>query len=358
MNKHFPLFAIMSAVILAAATPCAVVGAEATALSPLRVSDNGRMLVAAAGDPVFILADTAWSLAYQVSREDAGMYAEKRRSQRFNALTFVLCAPGRTELTTKPTNVYGDAPFQSTAGKFDPSKPVVTPGNDFADADAYDFWDHVDYLVALTRRLGLYAIILPTWGSGVTGSYTGTRPEEVIFDADKAYTYGRWVASRYRDQPHIVWMLGGDRSAIYGRDDYRAVFRALASGVTEGAPGKLISYHPRKAALQSSAWFHHDDWLAFNSVQEWPEDQVPNITQDWALQPAKPTWLFEGRYEGYWRQNKAEDWGAWQMRQQAYQTVVSGAFGHTYGHERVFGFGTDNADWKQYLDTPGARNWK
>jgi hypothetical protein len=71
----------------------------------------------------------------------------------------------------------------------------------------------------------------------------------------------------------------------------------------------------------------------------------------------KPTWLFEGRYEGYWRSNyKPEDWGEWQVRQQAYQTVMAGAFGHTYGHERVFGFGTDGVDWKTHLDAPGARS--
>jgi hypothetical protein len=80
------------------------------------------------------------------------------------------------------------------------------------------------------------------------------------------------------------------------------------------------------------------------------------MTADWARQPPKPTWLFEGRYEGYWKNKyKAEDWGGWQARQQAYQTVLAGAFGHTYGHERVFGFGHDGAPWRGFLDTPGAR---
>jgi hypothetical protein len=44
------------------------------------------------------------------------------------------------------------------------------------------------------------------------------------------------------------------------------------------------------------------------------------------------------------------------MRYQAYQTVLGGAFGHTYGHERIFSFGADDWDWKSALDSPGARS--
>jgi hypothetical protein len=135
------------------------------------------------------------------------------------------------------------------------------------------------------------------------------------------------------------------------------VIRAMAGIIAAVAPAQLISYHSRKGAPQSAEWFHADAWLAFNSNQEWPEQQVRNVRADWAREPAKPTWLFEGRYEGYWRGNyKAEQWGEWQVRQQAYQTIFAGAFGHTYGHERVFGFGQDQADWKQHLDSPGARS--
>jgi len=324
---------------------------------PLRVGEQGRMLVDPAGRPVFLLADTAWSLALRLTREDAEFYLRRRQAQRFNAVTFVLFAPGRTELSGSLANVYGDEAFESAGQRPDPTRPRLTPGADPADAAQYDYWDHVDHLVGLARRLGLYVILLPTWGSGVVGSYNGKDRTDIVFDAANAHPYGRWVAARYRDEPHVIWMLGGDRAAVEGPNDYRPVFRALAAGVKEGAPGGLISYHPRKAAPQSGAFFHADAWLAFNSVQDWPEKQIGHMTDDWARVPAKPTWLFEGRYEGYWKNNhKPGDWGEWQVRQQAYQTVFAGAFGHTYGHERVFGFGHDGVDWKAHLDSPGARS--
>lgn len=332
-------------------------GMAAAEPAPLRVGEQGRMLVDPVGRPVFLLADTAWSLALRLTREDAEFYLRRRQAQRFNAVTFVLFAPGRTELNGSLANAYGDEAFESAGGRPDPTRPRLTPGADPADAAQYDYWDHADHLVGLARRLGLYVILLPTWGSGVVGSYNGKDRTDIVFDAANAHPYGRWVAARYRDEPHLIWMLGGDRAAVEGPNDYRPVFRALAAGVREGAPGGLISYHPRKAAPQSGAFFHADAWLAFNSVQDWPEKQIGHMTDDWVRVPAKPTWLFEGRYEGYWKNNyKSGDWGEWQVRQQAYQTVFAGAFGHTYGHERVFGFGHDGVDWKAHLDSPGARS--
>ena len=131
----------------------------------------------------------------------------------------------------------------------------------------------------------------------------------------------------------------------------------MAEGLREGGSAALMSFHPPKKAPQSGDWFHTDTWLSFNSIQHWPEDQIDVITRDWNLKPVKPTWIFEGRYEGYYKSNyKAADWGEWQCRQQAWQTVLAGAFGHTYGHERVFGFGKDGWDWKKELDAPGAEH--
>lgn len=331
-----------------------VAGPEPT---PLRVSENGRVLVDGTGRPVFLLGDTAWALAARTKREEAERYLRLRRAQRFNAVTFVLFVTGKNEIVSGLANAYGDEPFAMNGALPDPTRPIVTPGSDPADATAYDYWDHVDYLVRLTRRLGLYAIILPTWGTGVAGSYDGKSCDGVVFDEASARSYGRWIAARYRDEPHVLWMMGGDRPAVQGETDYKPVFRAMAAGVETGAPGRLLSYHSRKGAPQSGGYFHDDGWLDFNSVQEWPDRQIASMTEDWARTPAKPTWLFEGRYEAYYRGNyKPGDWGDWQSRQQAYQTVFAGAFGHVYGHERVFGFGNDGVDWTPHLESPGARS--
>jgi hypothetical protein len=373
MSVSVAAAALLAAIALGL-EPAPGAGAEPAKGGPpprLQVSDNGRYLVAADGKPVFLLADTAWGLSRRLTREDAASYLETRREQGFNAVAFV-AIEGGGDIAEGPSDVYGRPALATGRGKPDPTRPVVTPGSDPAVEGQYDFWDHLDHCVDLAGSEGLYAILLPTWGDYVVGNYDGSDRSQVLFDEENAHAYGRFLGDRYKDRPHVVWMLGGDRAAVNGGRDSRPVFRALARGIADGvgeATGRrdpLMSYHPRKGGPQSSASFHDESWLDFNSIQEWPENQVRCVEGDWARPPAKPTWLFEGRYEGYHRNGYTpEQWGAWQVRQQAYQTVFAGAFGHTYGNERVFGFGRVGklgprdsppapGPWQARLRDPGA----
>ena len=87
--------------------------------------------------------------------------------------------------------------------------------------------------------------------------------------------------------------------------------------------------------------------LSFNSIQDWPEVQLSAVASDWQRTPIKPTWLFEGRLP-----SRAVGRVAGPPAGVANRTRRR--FGHTYGHERVFGFGRDGADWTAHLDAPGA----
>jgi hypothetical protein len=123
----------------------------------------------------------------------------------------------------------------------------------------------------------------------------------------------------------------------------------------------LMSFHPRKWQPNSSAWFHDEPWLDFNSIQDQPRDQVAAIQHDYALKPTKPTWLFEGGYE-----HRANAYGPWQIRFQSYQTVFAGGFGVTYGNMNIYHFdapeiveqeaGTvgKRGRWRDSLDDPGG----
>ena len=215
MNTLLSILATMS--VAAAAGP-----------APLRVSDNGHFLVTDKGEPVFLLADTAWSLVNRLKREDITSYLQKRREQGFNAVTFVLYSTGDPNQADAGKNGYGQPPFVFKDGRPDATQPRLIPGANPADAGQYGYWDHVDFAIAETKRLGLYAIVLPCWGSAVTGGYNGKPGGDIIFDAASARAYGRWLAARYRAESHVLWMLGGDRSANYAKNrwDYRPVFRA------------------------------------------------------------------------------------------------------------------------------------
>jgi len=338
-------------------------------LIDLRVSENGRFLVREDGSGFFPLADTAWTIAWRLNRGEVEKYLQHRRDQNFNTIAIIAFPSYNSEVIA---SVYGDNPFEVKNGKWNPSRPITTPGASSEKSTQYDYWDHLEYIIDTSKDKGMYVILLPTWGSYVAGSWPGEDTSKIIFDSTNSYEYGRWIGQRFKNKTNIIWMMGGDRNAVYGDKDYRSVFRAMAKGVADGVNGSdqqdaradysttLMSYHPRKYMPNSSEWFHNDAWLDLNSTQDQPKDQTTAIALDHGLDPAKPTWLFEGRYENYVR--KGHIYKDWQMRFQSYQTVFAGGFGITYGHMNIFGFPTEDAGksggsdkaWERRLDDPGA----
>jgi hypothetical protein len=160
-------------------------------LEPLRVSADGRHLATASGRPFFWLGDTAWELFHRCTLEEAELYLENRRRKGFTVIQAVALAEFDGLHTPNP---YGELPLHDD----DPARPN----------DAY--FRHVDAIIRLAADKGLYVGLLPTWGDKVAGMW-GSGP--IVFDAEKAWVYGRWLAARYREQPNIIWILGGDRPA-------------------------------------------------------------------------------------------------------------------------------------------------
>ena len=310
----------------------------------LRVSENNLYLEDLQGQPVFLNGDTGWNLGIRLEREEIRRYLEVRKSQKFNIIGMAAM------FESNHTNVYGHQPMHKTDGKWDPAKPLVT--------DYYDYWDHIDFAIEEIASRDMYVALVIAFNSWVVGNGRGENREQIVFNEQNAYEYGHWIGNRYKNHHHIIWMMGGDRSPVYGEYDYQAVYHAMAEGVADGIKGHLgfdgqadysgilMSYHPQKARPASSTWFHQAPWMSFNSIQACPADQTATITQDLALQPPKPTWLFEGRYEQY-----TFEWKPWQMRFQAYFAIMSGAFGHLYGNRFVWNY---DEHWERHLYDPGA----
>lgn len=294
-------------------------------LSELRVSDNGRYLVDEQGKGFFWLADTAWELLHRLTRDEADLYLETRAAQGFTVIQTVALA----ELGAfNSPNAYGDSPLVGG----DPLQLAITEGADPADADQYDYWDHVDYIIRKANSLGMYVALLPTWASRV-GSY---------ITAANAEGYGNALATRLTDMS-IIWVLGGDRYP-WGRE---AAWRAMAKGITIGTAGvedyskTLMTFHPDDGN-SSSIWAHNDPWLDFNMIQSGhSRADLANyalIAADYARTPIKPTLDGEPRYEdspiGF---NVANGrFTAFDVRQAAWWAVLAGALGHTYGHMSIW----------------------
>ncbi|MGF1926071.1 MAG: glycoside hydrolase family 140 protein [Bacteroidia bacterium] len=296
----------------------------------LKVSENGRYLMTNDGKPFFWLADTGWLLFSKLTREEAVQYLEDRKQKGFNVVQAML-------LHEVPSvNVYLD----SSVTNKNVATPAVTEGSDFRDPTAYDYWDHVDYIVNVAAEKGIYMALVPVWGTNV---------KDKKVDEAQAKVYAEFLANRYKDRWNIIWLNGGD---IRGSESM-PVWKTIGKTIRQIDSIHLMTFHPR-GRTASSDWFHNEDWLDFNMVQSghrnYNQDTSKNETNhygpdnwkfmevDYALKPIKPTIDGEPSYEDIphgLHDTLQPRWTASDLRRYGYWSVFAGAFGYTYGHNSV-----------------------
>ena len=208
-----------------------------------------------------------------------------------------------------------------------------------------------DYIIKQAADKKIYIGLLPTWGDKVAQLW-GDGPR--IFTAENAKTYGETLAKRYAKQWNIIWIVGGDRPAVYkaeGKEvDDRPIWRAMANGI-ENVLGKeaFITYHPSGGSVSTSQYIQDEPWLDMNAFQSGHgsrEAEAWNwVTRDLALKPQKPTLDMEPCYEDHpvnpwdnkWTRARGY-FNAIDVRARVYRGVFAGACGVTYGHHQIWQF--------------------
>jgi hypothetical protein len=296
---------------------------------PLQISANHRYFTTAGGQPFFWLGDTGWLLFLKLNREDAEKYLENRRQKGFNVIQVMVLH------SVSAVNVYGDSALVNK----NVATPRVTPGNSPGDKQQYDYWDHIEYILDLAAKKGLYIAMVPVWGSNIKSKYV---------NQIQGRAYAQFLARRFKNKRNIIWMNGGD---ITGGDSIK-VWRAIGETLHEDDPRHLITFHPR-GRTTSSLWFHNDNWLSFNTFQSghrtyaqdtsktdfnYGEDNWKYVNRDYKKLPAKPTLDAEPSYEGIphgLHDTLQPRWTDADVRRYAYWSVFAGACGYTYGNNSV-----------------------
>jgi hypothetical protein len=298
-------------------------------LKKLIISENKRYFQDESGKPFFWLGDTGWLLFVKLDRAEAERYLEDRKQKGFNVIQVMVVH------SVGVANVYGDSALTNR----NVSTPKVTPGNAPTDQDAYDYWDHVDYIINLAEQKGLYMALVPVWGTNVKNGYVSR---------SEARTYAQWLADRYKNKSNIIWLNGGD---VKGSDSL-ATWNLMGETINAADPNHLITFHPF-GRTTSSQWFHNESWLDFNMFQSghrsydldtsrsehrFGPDNFRFVEMDFSKRPLKPTIDGEPSYEliPYGLHDTTKPyWNANDVRRYAYWSVFAGSAGHTYGHNSV-----------------------
>ena len=318
----------------------------------LTVTKNGHYLQFQDGTPFFWLGDTGWELFHRLNLKEIQQYLDNRSSKGFSVIQAVALA--EFDGLRKP-NQYGELPLKN----LDPKTPNEK------------YFKVVDSTIHMARQRNLFIGLLPTWGDKVTKMW-GEGP--VVFDSINAYTYGKWIGNRYKNEPNIIWILGGDRPAIKDADDWRPIWSAMAKGIIDGTNHQcIITYHPSGGSNSTSQWIHQEPWLDINMFQSghggghdvacWEL-----VKRDFNYTPTKPTLDAEPNYEDH----PVNPWPKWNtdsgyyrdydVRKQCYRSVFAGACGVTYGHHAVWQFMSAKEEtinypdrgWINAMNRPGA----
>ncbi|MGA9294863.1 MAG: glycoside hydrolase family 140 protein [Ignavibacteriaceae bacterium] len=311
----------------------------------LKISENKKILVFEDGTPFFYLGDTAWELFHRLNKEEVEKYIDNRRSKGFTVIQAVILA----ELDGLNTpDAYGDKPLIDN----DPLKPDEK------------YFEYVDWIIKEAESKGLFIGLLPTWGDKIDLQSWGKGP--VIFNKDNGYKYGQWIGNRYKNCPNIIWINGGDRS---GGGDNFSVWNAIALGIKSVDKNHLMTFHPNGGA-SSSQWFQTVSWLDFNMAQTGHCDRTYStinqlIVGDYNNKTVKPCFDGEPPYEDHpvcWNPEVLGWLDQADVRQNAYWSLFSGAFGHTYGCHGIWQFYAPGREpvsfvrhyWYDVMDLPGA----
>lgn len=349
----------------------------------LGVSPNRRYIQHADGTPFFWLGDTAWALFWKLNREDVRAYLDNRKQKGFHVIQAVAYWFPHGEDGPGPQNApnaYGHRPFAGDEDEPDTARPLTVEGG--SPDSPNDYWDHVDFVLREIRERGMYAAVLPCWGRAyVNEVMKGSR---AVFNERSARAYGRFLGERYGREPHIVWVLGGDIDPTKVTpaervSDLRPIYRAMAEEIGRAATGAhlrwnlpdpawdrvFMTYHPMGDPPHSSSVFFYpgEPWLDANGIETWQHVHkvYQAVSNDYALyHPSTPTLFLEGAYETKSAQGPGAPQPDLRTRRQAWQAMLAGAAGHTYGANPMWHFQrkargeTPPDEWKRALDYPGA----
>jgi len=316
---HLDLCPVRANCWLAAVILCAVPSARAVPTN-LEVSSNRRFLIHKdTRKPFLFISDTAGSLVKECMHEQAIEYLDIRKQQGFTMIQFIATGHYRS------ANKYGDLPFH---GDFDFARPNTTPGSDFADAEQYDYWDHMEWILTEIFKRQMYASVLPTWRQEI---------HDHRITKDNAQTYGEFLGSRFRHlNDRIIWLMGGDRPVT--NKDERLLYQRLAKGIAIGVAGRedyewvMMSYHISGPGRTDSQWPEDEPWMDFNTTQSGHGiDNSDGLLETTYRRQLKPVLDFEPYYD--------KNAGTTDLvRTIIHWGVFAGGFGTSYGHWSVWHF--------------------
>jgi len=332
--------------------------AQAAPVFPVKYSANSRYLVDQNNVPFPILGRTSWFIT-SLSVADYQMFIDDTAARGHNAIELhVINHDPRGN--HPPFNGSGALPFLTrlngtawtgalTYGNINNEAPNMTTPNE-------PFWSSVDGLLAYAESKGLLVFIFPAY-VGYAGGNQGWMQELVANGPTKVQSYGAWIATRYKNQKNLVWMMGGDMGTSPNtfNSAQTSVESALLTGLKSVA-GQQSIYFSAEWDSQSIATDQTSfgTSMTLNGAYSWTGDVNYQGRRAYAYSPVRPAFVLEEPYDEEGPDGNSVNPSATQpVRRFQWWGWLSTIGGYISGNGYVWPF---PSTWKNHLNTQGSRD--
>jgi chitodextrinase len=320
---------------------------------PVKLSANHRYLVDQNNSPFPILGRTAWFVT-SVTTTDSQFFVDDSVSRGYNSIEFhvVNHDPRGNHPPLNGSNV---APFlkrldgSNWNGTLGGSAPDFTTPNE-------PYWSSVDSFLAYCESKGVLVFMFPAY-VGYAGGSQGWMQEVVANGASRMQTYGAWLATRYRNQRNIVWMMGGDMGT--GSNSFNSSQTSAENGLLTG----LKSVAGQQSTFFSAEWdsgsiatdqTSFGSSMSLNGVYSWSGAISSLGRRAYSFNPVEPAFLLEEPYDQEGPDgNNANESATQPVRRFQWWGWLTTIGGYISGNGYVWPF---NSGWKSHLDTQGSRD--
>ena len=310
----------------------------------VKVSADQRHFEHADGTPFFWLADTWWkNLCKRMTWEGFQELTADRKAKGFSVVQIV-CGP------------YPDENFFAPSLENEGGQPYLA--NDLSVVNP-KYFDYVDRRFKHLADSGIVPAIVGAWGRGDCNSMDK-------FGAEKIKRHWRYLIARYGAYP-VIWILAGEipEETKAGKGPWAEVATYLRSIDPYHHPLTCHTGQGRKLAASDVPVIDfdmvggsHDERIAVDPKT------VAIVSSAYATVPPMPVLVGETCYEGHMQQGFGDV-----QRRIFWQSILSGAAGHTYGGAGIWHAGVEGdhgnwgawdrqpydwTTWKEGMNYPGS----
>ncbi len=299
----------------------------------LQLSANGHYLQQGTDKPFFINACTVLSLPTSFTDKEITDYLNNRIAGKFN--TILTCA-----VYPEIQKTIADSAFVNQ----DFTQPKIK------------FWTQIDRVVKQVTDKGLIVALNPIWNHTLSKLIKQNGP-------DKCHQFGKWFATRYKNNPNVVYFLGGNEAP----EPVRTEIDEMGKGIQEVYAGKAIVAYLGEADQSGKEIFPDASWLTLNFIHAYSaayQKQYPYSKNyyNWKSFKKTPYMLAEGYYEfgdarKYSDNGTYERWGnRYVIRRQAWWNLLSGGIGNVYGAEGICNKNAEGQNWNYCTEYGGSKD--